>query len=62
MNVLKSVCHRDGTVTYWSVMRQVWIRHACDICDEELATWSAAERYHVLRHFAIAQRCKHGTR
>jgi hypothetical protein len=62
MNALKSVCHRDGSVTYWSVLRQVWIRHARDVDDEELATWSAAERYHVLRHFAIARGCEHGPR
>lgn len=47
---LKSVCHRDGTVTYWSVYCQVWERRQADVPDQELAAMSKEERRRVIRH------------
>ena len=36
--------HNDGTVTYWSVYAQVWVRGVYHVPDSELATWNAEER------------------
>lgn len=36
--------HRDGTATYWSVYRQVWVRRARTVPDAEIAAWTARER------------------
>jgi hypothetical protein len=45
--------HRDGTVTYWSVYRQVWCRvSAADISDETLSTLTSAERDRIAKHAA----------
>jgi hypothetical protein len=52
MNSLKSVCHRDGTVTYWSVYQQSWERRAASVPDRELAAMSEHERHLVQRHLA----------
>jgi hypothetical protein len=44
-NPLANKYHRNGTITYWSVYRQVW---QCDpmgdVPDRELAAWSPEER------------------
>lgn len=47
---LKTTLHRDGTVTYWSVYRQAWVRGASDVPDEELAAMEGRERERVSRH------------
>lgn len=38
--------HRDGSVSYWSVYRQVWVRTAClsTVPDEELAAMGPDRR------------------
>lgn len=42
--------HRDGTVTFWSVYEQRWIRVAAQrISDEELAGMNSDERARVIR-------------
>jgi hypothetical protein len=46
----KSICHRDGTVTYWSVYDQVWENHVEFISDRELAAMSSQERERVYWH------------
>lgn len=46
----KSTYHRDGTVTYWSVYHQQWIRRADSVPNNELAAMSTEEREKVLRH------------
>ena len=50
MNSLKSVCHRGGTVTYWSVYLQSWERRASSIPMRELAAMAKPERSRILRH------------
>lgn len=45
-----STTHPDGTVSYWSVVRQQWIRGAFSVSDEDLAAMSQAERSVVRRH------------
>ena len=40
--------HRDGTVTYWSVYQQVWVRSS-RISDEELAA-QGSDRERIIRH------------
>lgn len=48
--MLKPTFHRDLTVTYWSVYRQVWVREPADrICDAELAAMSESERKRIDR-------------
>jgi hypothetical protein len=42
--------HRDGTVTFWSVFEQRWVRcNALLISDAELASMSDSERRRVAR-------------
>lgn len=43
-------CHRDGSVTYWSVYQQSWVRRAWRMPDEELAACSEHERTRAIRH------------
>lgn len=51
--VLKTICHEDGTITYWSVYEQRWIEREDDIPDRELATMSTEERNLVIRHLGL---------
>lgn len=44
------IYHRDGTVTYWSVYRQVWVSRASGISDEEYAAMDSRTRSRVKRH------------
>jgi hypothetical protein len=47
--------HRDGTVTYWSVYQQSWVRLAAEeIADEILATLPESERLRIARMAASA--------
>ena len=50
MKKLAARCHRDGTVTYWSVYQQGWVRRAKSIPDQEYAAMSDAERRRIDRH------------
>jgi hypothetical protein len=47
---LRPTLHRDGTVTYWSVYREVWIYHDDAVPDRELAAMNEAERTRVRQH------------
>jgi hypothetical protein len=49
---MKTTYHRDGTVTYWSVFLQQWVKRANSVPDVELAAMSANERVKVLKHLA----------
>jgi len=51
---VKTVYHRDGTLTYWSVYQQSWCVHVVRIPDQELAAMNDTERSRILRHFAKA--------
>ena len=48
-----STCHRDGTVSYWSIYNQVWTRSRL-VPDCELAAMGAAERARVRGHVVRA--------
>lgn len=48
--------HRDGTVTYWSVYRQVWIERAVAVPADELAAMPAHARNRVQQHLRKAVR------
>lgn len=50
MNCGKTICHRNGTVSYWSVYEQRYYRETECIDQRELATMSWEEREKVLRH------------
>lgn len=54
MNSLKPVCHRDGTVTYWSVYRQSWERRAPSLPLRELVAMAKSERSRIFRHLLAA--------
>ena len=44
-------CHRDGTVSYWHVWDQQWVREpASQVSDRVLATLCDSERTRILRH------------
>ena len=47
---MKTTCHKDGTITYWSVYHQVWLRRQTTIPDRELVAMSLTERKRVMRH------------
>ena len=53
----KITLHRDGTITYWSVYKQTWVRE-CDISDPELAAMNSKNRirtnFHIFRHRPLA--------
>lgn len=54
MSSLKSVCHRDGTVTYWSTYNQSWERRVPLLPIRELAAMAKPERSRILRHLEKA--------
>jgi hypothetical protein len=49
------VCHRDGTVTYWSVTRQQYVRHPATrpLPPDDAAALPDAERRRVRRHLPV---------
>ena len=50
--------HRDGTVSYWSVYQQVWVRRpADDIPDRELAAMTERQRCRVARAAVNREAC-----
>ena len=55
MSNYKTKFHRDGSITYWSVYCQVWVRHAWDIPDEELAAMSQPDREKSIRILDVAE-------
>jgi hypothetical protein len=46
-------CHKNKTVSYWSVYKQVWIRRARWIPDAELAAMSPRIRARVIAHLGL---------
>lgn len=47
---LRSICHKDGTVTYWSVYNRTWNERTLNVPDNELAAMSTKERERVVEH------------
>ena len=45
----KVTCHRDGTLSFWSVMDQVWKRQAY-VGPEDLASMDPEQRARALAH------------
>ena len=45
--------HKDGSLTYWSVYRQEWVR-ATYVPAEELAAMNPSQRARVQRHLGGA--------
>lgn len=52
MYELKPILHRNGSVTYWSVYNQVWVRHALSMPLLELLAIPQPYRKRVFKHFA----------
>ena len=50
----KTTNHRDGTVTYWSVYQQQWVRHTDSVPDQEFAAMNEGERNRTMRHLGVA--------
>ncbi len=46
----KVTLHRDGSVTFWSVIFQTWRKAKAIISDAEFAAMSADDRKRVVRH------------
>lgn len=50
---MKTTCHRDKSVTYWSVYQQQWEHRVRSVPDRELAAMNEEERYRVMRHLGM---------
>lgn len=44
------VLHRDGTVTFWSVYSQRWIRRTTVVSDREYAAMGDTDRHRITAH------------
>lgn len=49
---LDPTLHKNGTVTYWSVYRQAWVKNARRISDDELAAMDQRTRGRIISHQA----------
>ena len=48
--MFKTTFHRDRTVTYWNVYKQVWQReHVTDITDATLATLPIKDKARIFK-------------
>jgi len=47
---MKNTYHKNGTITYWSVYNQQWVKNAASIPDEEFAAMSFKDREKSIRH------------
>ena len=54
--MVRNQYHSNGTVTYWSVYQQQWVRHAKYVPDRELAAMSDKVRKRVIDHLLSANR------
>tara|TARA_R100000501_G_C2557897_1_gene69788 strand:+ start:308 stop:496 length:189 start_codon:yes stop_codon:yes gene_type:complete len=52
MNATGNRYHKNGTVTYWSVYQQTWIKRARMIPDRELAAMDEDERRRTEGHLS----------
>jgi hypothetical protein len=53
-NIMKTVYHRDHTVTVWNIYAQCWARMA-SVPDHILATLNDRERARIKRHTGVAR-------
>ncbi len=49
-NTTEVTLHHDGTVTYWSVYKNVWVSRVTDVPDRELAAMNETTRERVRKH------------
>ncbi len=49
----KTICHRDGTVTYWSTHDQVHYHRTHHVAVRDLAAMPADDRDRVTHHLMI---------
>ena len=54
INGIKNRYHRDRTITYWSVYRQLWVVRAGRVPDRELSAMNEGERRRIERHLSPA--------
>ncbi len=54
MNATRNRYHKNGTVTYFSVYQQTWIKRARMIPDRELAAMNEGERRRIEKHLSPA--------
>jgi hypothetical protein len=52
----RPICHKDGTVSYWSVYFQLGVSRSRFLPDCELVAMSARDRARVIKHTANAVR------
>lgn len=50
---MKTTLHRDGTVSFFSVTRQVRVVRSYGITDEDLAALPVGERRRIIRHLGL---------
>ena len=48
--------HEDGTITYWSVHKQQWVRRTTRISTQDLAAMSSEEADQVIAHLGLESR------
>jgi hypothetical protein len=58
MTMKKPICHKDGTVSYWSVYFQWPVSRVRFLPDCELVAMNARDRARVIKHTANAERYK----
>lgn len=51
---MKSILHRDGTITYWSVYNQSWERRVRVVPTRELVAMAKRDWRRILRHLEKA--------
>jgi len=51
----RTVCHRDGSVSWWSVYTQTWHRTRVLPPDQDMAAMNAAERRRIALHLAAGR-------
>ena len=51
----RTVCHRDGSVSWWSVYTQTWHRTRVLPPDQDMAAMNAAERRRIALHLAASR-------
>jgi len=56
MTMKRPICHKDGTVSYWSVYFQLGVSRSRFLPDCELVAMSARDRARVIKHTANAVR------
>jgi hypothetical protein len=52
----KPICHRDGSITYWSTYKQVWFHRHIWLPDYELAAMPEHERKRIINHLHLTER------